>query len=373
MKRILLATDSFKGTMTAAEICEIQRLAIRRLLPDTEVCELPMADGGEGFSEACRRLGGGERVEITVTGPLHTPVQGFYTRLPDGSAAIEMAAASGLPLTGGRLSPLDATTFGVGELILHAAERGARRILLGLGGSATNDGGIGMAAALGYRFEDAAGNPVEPLARNLPEIAAIRQERELPVLEVTAACDVDNPLCGPAGATAVFGPQKGVTQDLFPLLEGGMQQLAALMEKESGQPLAEMPGAGAAGGLGAAVLFFLHGSLRSGIDMLLDAAGFDRLLEETDLVITGEGCMDGQSIRGKVTAGVGRRCRNAGVPCIALCGSLGEGAEAMYSCGISAMFSTLRRFSDMELSARTCREDMQQLTESVIRLLLERS
>jgi len=372
MKHIVLAPDSFKGTMTAAEICAVQREAIRRLLPGVTVDEVPMADGGEGFIETCRRLRGGERVEVTVTGPLHTPVGAFYLRLPDGSAVIEMAAAAGLPLAGGRLDPLKATTYGVGELILHAVERGAHRILLGLGGSATNDGGIGMAAALGYCFYDGEGRPVEPLAKHLGKIVSVRRERELPEVEITAACDVDNPLCGPSGATAVFGPQKGVTPALFPALEDGMSHLAALMERDTGAPVADTPGAGAAGGLGAAVLYFLRGTLRPGIELLLDAAGFDGLLERADLVITGEGCMDRQSGRGKVPAGVGQRCRRRGVPCVALCGSLGEGAEELYGCGISAMFSTLHTFTDLETSARTCREDMRLLTDAVIRLLLSR-
>ena len=181
------------------------------------------------------------------------------------------------------------------ELILHAVERGAHRILLGLGGSATNDGGIGMAAALGYCFYDGEGRPVEPLAKHLGKIVSVRRERELPEVEITAACDVDNPLCGPSGATAVFGPQKGVTPALFPALEDGMSHLAALMERDTGAPVADTPGAGAAGGLGAAVLYFLRGTLRPGIELLLDAAGFDGLLERADLVITGEGCMDRQS------------------------------------------------------------------------------
>lgn len=368
MKHILLAPDSFKGTMSASEICIIQKEVIERLLPGAVVRTLPMADGGEGFTRSYLQACGGRLVETWVTGPLHTPVRGFYGLLPDGSAVIEMAAAAGLPLMGKKRDPLRATTYGVGELIRHAASQGAGRILLGLGGSATNDCGIGMAAALGYRFYDAAGNPVPPLAEHLGHICSIGCEEALSIPPVLAACDVDNPLCGSEGATAIFGPQKGVTKETFPLLEEGMRHLAQLME-QTHRPIAEVPGAGAAGGLGAGVLFFLEGRLCSGLDMLLDAAGFDSFLAQSDLVITGEGCMDAQSVHGKVPAGVGRRCKAKGVPCIALCGALGDGAEALYDHGISAMFSAIHRFTDLESSLAVCREDLRLLTEAVIRLL----
>ena len=364
MRRILLAPDSFKGTMSAQTVCQVEREALLEVLPGAEILSLPLADGGEGLTEACLALLGGERVPVTVTGPLGRPVEACYGRLPDGTAVIEMAAAAGLPLAGGVLDPLRATTYGVGELIAHAAGAGAERILLGLGGSATNDMGVGMAAALGWRFYDRAGEPVEPLACHLGRIAAARREGPALPLQVTAACDVDNPLCGPQGAAAVFGPQKGVTPELAGPLDRDMAHLAGVLEAQGGRPLRDVPGAGAAGGLGAGVLFFLDGSLRPGVELLLDAAGFDRLLEGTGLVITGEGRMDGQSARGKVPAGVARRCAAAGVPCLALCGGLGEGAEAMYPLGITAMFSALRRPGALASPA-----DLADLTRSAARLI----
>ena len=369
IRHMVLAPDSFKGTMSAREVCQIETQALLEVFPGAQITPLPMADGGEGLTDTCLGLLGGERVSVRVTGPLHTPVDAFYARLPDGSAVIEMAAAAGLPLARGHLDPLRATTQGVGELILHAVRAGARRILLGLGGSATNDCGVGMAYALGWRFYDGQGHPVAPLACNLGQIEEIRRESPLPAIGVLAACDVDNPLCGETGATAVFGPQKGVTPQTFPLLEEGMGHLAARMEALGGRPLAQLPGAGAAGGLGAGVCFFLGGSLRPGVDLVLDAARFDQVAAGADLVITGEGCMDGQSVRGKVPAGVARRCAAAGIPCIALCGSLGDGAQAMYDLGMSAMFSTLHSFTTMEEASRTCRSDLAQLTRSVARLL----
>lgn len=372
MKRIILAPDSFKGTMSAAEICALQGEVIARLLPETEVRAIPMADGGEGMAEVYFRLLGGRKVTAVVTGPLGQPVEAEYTILPDGSAVVEMAAAAGLPLAGEVRNPLRATTRGVGELLLDAAERGIRKVLLGLGGSATNDCGVGMAAALGFRFLDAAGEAVEPLAGNLGAIQKILPPEKPLELTVTAACDVDNPLTGPQGATAVFGPQKGVTPECQPELERGMAHMGRMLENFTGKAIAAMPGSGAAGGLGAAVLAFLGGALRPGIELLLDTAGFDELLEGADLVITGEGRIDGQSAHGKVPAGVGLRCKAKGVPCAALCGSVGPGAEAVYNCGVTAIFSAVQGVTTFSEIRETCRGDLAFLTESVIRLLQAR-
>lgn len=372
MRHIILAPDSYKGTLTAAEVCSLQKEAILACDPAAEVHCLPMADGGEGFTDAVLRLCGGERVALAVTGPMGKPVDAFYGMLPDGTAVIELAAAAGLTLVNGAQDPLRATTYGVGELICHAARRGASRILLGLGGSATNDGGIGMAAALGYSFYDADGAPVEALAGNLLQIARIQAPEQPLGVEVVAACDVNNPLYGPQGATRVFGPQKGVTAESFQVLEDGLRHLGTLMAREDKPGLAARPGAGAAGGMGAGVLYFLNGTLRPGVELLLDMAGFDGLLAGADLVITGEGCMDGQSVYGKAPAGVGLRCKQKGVACIAVCGSLGPGAEALYAYGIDAMFSTIRRCSDMAGVRSTCRDDMRLLMRALMGILNRR-
>lgn len=333
--RILLAPDSFKGTLSAEEICRIMEDAIRSIRPDAEILSIPMADGGEGMTAAYLKIIGGRRMELRVTGPLGAPVDAFYGMLPDGSAVIEMAAAAGLPLMGGLRDPLRATTRGVGEMLLHAAAHGARHILLGLGGSATNDMGCGMAAALGWKFLDENSQELEPLAMNLARTKTILPGSPFP-LPVTAACDVQNPLLGAHGATAIYGPQKGVTKENHALLEGGLANIARLMN------LQEIPGAGAAGGLGAGVLAFLQGRLVPGIDMLLDAANFDTLLQRADLVITGEGRMDAQSANGKVPMGVGLRCKDAGVLCIAVCGSLGDGAEEMRKHGVTSMYAAAK-------------------------------
>lgn len=371
MRSFLLAPDSFKGTLHAQEVCDIWERAIRARLPDAALRSFPMADGGEGMVHAYLRICGGKQVIARVSGPFGEPLEAAYGLLPDGRAVLEMAACAGLPLARGRRDPERATTYGVGEMILHAAGQGAAEILLGLGGSATNDCGMGMAAALGYRFWDGTGKPLEPLALNMGRVARIEPPATLPKIRVIAACDVDNPLFGPTGATYTFGPQKGVSPEMAPLLDAGLQNMAARMEADLNAALvADVPGSGAAGGLGAGCIAFLRGELRPGIELLLDAAGFDEALQSADIVFTGEGRIDGQSARGKAPVGIARRCRKAGVPCVALCGSIGEGAEAVYEEGVTAMFSALRETGSLEDARRTCREDMRLLTEAVLRLLL---
>lgn len=368
-KRFVLAPDSFKGTLEATEVCEILSEAIYAEVPDAQITAIPMADGGEGMTAAVLKLMGGARVEVDVTGPLGAPVRGFYGMLKDGSAVIEMAAAAGLPLAGDVRDPLRATTRGVGELIRHAAEHGARRILLGLGGSATNDMGAGMAAALGWRFLDESGAELAPLAENLGKIARILPPKEQLPCPVVAACDVRNPLLGDDGATAVYGPQKGVTAQLRPVLEAGIARVSGMLKAMLGIPLQNVPGSGAAGGMGAGVLAFLGGSLKPGVELLLDAVDFDAKLRDAEAVFTGEGRMDRQSANGKVPMGVGLRCKRAGVPCIALCGSLGEGAEEMRKYGVTACFSAVRGETDFARIQKSCRDDLYRLARSVVRLM----
>ncbi len=373
MKHIIIAPDSFKGTLSAQDICEIEKKVVLRHLPDAVVHTIPMSDGGEGMVASYLRFLGGREVRLCVTGPMGQPVEAVYGILPDGSAVMEMAAAAGLPLVEGEKNPLQATTYGVGEMLLHAQSQGVRKILLGLGGSATNDCGIGMAAALGFSFLDQEGRPVEPLAGNMGRIHQILPPKTPLSFTVTAACDVNNPLTGPNGATYIFGPQKGATPEKLGILEEGACHMAALFRQQLGADVEQAPGAGAAGGMGAAVLAFLKGTLRPGIDLLLDAAGFDTLLQDADLVLTGEGRIDHQSVRGKVPMGVGIRCKARGVPCVALCGSIGSGAEAVYDCGITAIFSAVKGPTTMEAIAQTCHQDLADLTDAVLRLLLSHS
>lgn len=371
MKHILLAPDSFKGTLSALEVCTIETEAIHSVFPDASVTKLPVADGGEGMTEAYLSAFGGERVSCAVRGPNGETVQAVYVVLPDGTAVIEMAAAAGLPLMRGQPDPLHATTYGVGELLLDAQKRGAKRILLGLGGSATNDCGIGMAAALGWKFFDARGEEVVPLAENLGRIADIKSPQEQFSLSVSAACDVNNPLLGEQGATFVFGPQKGVPEVMKPKLEADMAHFAQVLKKTFPGFNEQTPGAGAAGGIGSAVKCFLHGALCPGIELLLDAAHFDELLAVADLVITGEGRMDAQSLHGKVPCGVGKRAQRAGKPCLAVCGSLGKGAEALRSVGITAFYAASDGRRTMEELKKTCRDDLYRITAQALRELDE--
>ena len=371
MKQILLVPDSFKGTLTSRQVCETMAEQLHLVFPEADITSLPVADGGEGSVDAFLAAAGGERVELPVTGPFGEPVRGFYGLLPDGETAVlEMAACAGLPLAEGRLDPERATTYGVGELILDAIRRGRRKVILGLGGSCTNDCGIGMAAALGFRFLDGAGAEVEPLAKNLGRIAEILPPAENRLPPIRAACDVTNPLLGPRGATYTFGPQKGADDPALEALEEGMTSFARVLARYAGVEDVQIPGAGAAGGLGAAVIFLLGGTLTPGAELLLDQAGFDGLLEGADLVITGEGRMDGQSAAGKVPGAVAARCRRAGVPCLALCGSVGDGAEILYGQGITAIFSAVRGAADFAAIQRRAGKDLEFLAEAAIRLFL---
>lgn len=369
MNRIVLAPDSFKGTMSAKEICDIWESCIRKHLPDAAVHSIPMADGGEGMVASYLNSIGGQKIQAVVSDPRRDSITAEYGILPDGTAVIEMASCAGLPLMKGRPDIRRATTLGVGQLLLDAKRRGCGRVILGLGGSATNDMGMGMAYAAGYRFYSG-GTEVEPLAENMAMIDRIEAPKEELGLTITAACDVDNPLYGPKGAAFIFGPQKGATPEDVVFLDRGLQNMAQVMKRCLGTDVSGLKGAGAAGGMGAGLCGFFGAELKSGIQLLLDAAGFDHLLEDADLVLTGEGRIDGQSIHGKVPVGVAERAKKAGVPCVALCGSIGDGAELVYDYGICSVFSAVQTACDFSYIETHCREDMARLTDSVLRLLL---
>ncbi len=354
MERYILAPDSFKGTLSAEEVCRILREEILRAKPRAEVLSIPVADGGEGSVDAFLTAAGGRRISVPCHGPHMEEVMGFYGLLPDGTAVVEMAAAAGLPLAGERLEPDTATTYGVGELLAAAAAQGARRIILGLGGSATNDGGCGAAAALGAGFLDRQGRAFVPAGGDLDRIDRIdlRQQRPLPPL--TIMCDIDNPLCGPAGASAVFGPQKGAGPELVERLDRNLRHLADVIRRDLGKDILTLPGGDAAGGMGAGAAAFWNGTLRMGIETVLDTVKFDDLLRGARLVITGEGRLDSQSLRGKVISGVAVRAARAGVPVAAIVGAVGEGADGIYDSGVCCVFTTNHRpepFSTAKLHA----------------------
>lgn len=373
MEKILLVPDSFKGTLSSRQVCQVMAGQLRRFFPQAQVKSIPVADGGEGSVEAFLAAAGGERRTRTVTGPFGEPVEAFYGVLGDGrTAVIEMAACAGLPLAEGRLNPERATTYGVGELLLAAKEAGCTKAILGLGGSCTNDGGVGAAAALGAKFTRADGAAFIPTGGTLGEIAALDVSpvaQALQGMELTAMCDIDNPLYGDAGAAAVFAPQKGADAAMVARLDAGLRHLGQVSARCLGRDFSHLPGAGAAGGLGFGMAAFCGAQLRMGIDAVLDAVGFDSLLPGTDVVFTGEGKIDSQSARGKVVSGVAARCRKAGVPVVAVVGQIGQGFEEMYQQGLTAVFSINRAAQPFAESRFHAGENLALTMENIARLL----
>lgn len=373
MEKILLVPDSFKGTLSSRQVCQVMAGQLRRFFPQAQVKSIPVADGGEGSVEAFLAAAGGERRTRTVTGPFGEPVEAFYGILGDGrTAVIEMAACAGLPLAEGRLNPERATTYGVGELLLAAKEAGCTKAILGLGGSCTNDGGAGAAAALGAKFTRADGAAFVPTGGTLGEIAALDVSpvaQALQGMELTAMCDIDNPLYGEAGAAVVFAPQKGADAAMVARLDAGLRHLGQVSARCLGRDFSHLPGAGAAGGLGFGMAAFCGAQLRMGIDAVLDAVGFDSLLPGTDMVFTGEGKIDSQSARGKVVSGVAVRCRKAGVPVVAVVGQIGQGFEEMYQQGLTAVFSINRAAQPFAESRFHAGENLALTMENIARLL----
>ena len=372
MHKYILIPDSFKGTLSARDFCAVAREAIGRADPGAQVLSIPLADGGEGTVEAFLAACGGQRIECPCTGPYGGTAPGFYGLLPDGTAVVELAAAAGLPLAGTDLHPAEATTYGVGQLLLHAARHGARRLLLGLGGSATNDGGCGAAAALGAEFLDAEGRAFVPTGGTLTQIAHIRMKglREtLAGAEVTVMCDIDNPLCGPAGAAAVFGPQKGADAAMVARMDAGLRHLAETLEKDVGMEVLTLAGGGSAGGFGAGAAAFFGGQLRMGIDVVLDLTDFDRKCRGASLVITGEGHLDSQSLRGKTVVGVARRARALGVPAAALVGGCETALEAVYAEGVSGVFPIHPALCTWPQAAARTEEDLRFTMGNLLRFM----
>ncbi|QNL43664.1 glycerate kinase [Oscillibacter hominis] len=374
MKHFLLVPDSFKGSLSSSRICRLVEEEILSCIPDAQVVSIPVADGGEGSVEAFLSALGGQRVEAPCHGPYMEERTGFFGLLPDGTAVVEMAAAAGLPLTGGRLHPDQTTTFGVGELIASALEQGAGRLILALGGSATNDGGCGAAAALGVRFLDAAGQEFLPTGGTLHRLGRIDASGLLPrlrAIDVVAMCDIDNTLCGPAGASFVFGPQKGADAELAGLLDEGLLHFSQVVRRDLGVDVLDLPGGGAAGGMGAGAVALLGGRLQMGIETVLDAVQFDRLLQQADLVITGEGRLDRQSLRGKVVLGVARRAKAAGVPTAALVGSAAGDVDEAYSQGVSGIFPIHRQPMALKEAMAHSEEGLRLTTRNLLHFIAE--
>ena len=343
--KFLFASDSFKGTLSSEQIITLLDAAAKNVFPDCETMGIPVADGGEGTIDAVISVLHGSIHEVGVHGPLMEEVVSHYGETGNGAAVIEMAAASGLPMVPvDKRDPRVTTTYGTGELIKTALDRGCRDITIAIGGSATNDGGMGAMRALGIRFLDENGEALSGCGNDLARVADIDisgLHSAVKDARFTIMCDVNNPLTGPDGATYTFGKQKGGSPEILDELEQGMIHYAALIREKMGTDVDQIPGSGAAGGLGAAFCVFLKAEMKSGIETVLDLIHFDELLEGVDLVITGEGRIDWQSAFGKVPSGIGNRCRKKGIPAIAIVGGMGDKAEMIFDHGIDSIITTI--------------------------------
>jgi len=373
--KVVVAPDSFKENLSAREVAEALAAGVADAAPDAEVVCVPMADGGEGTVEAMVDATAGEFVDCEVTAPLGDRVRARFGVLGDGkTAVIEMASASGLPLVPpAKRNPLRTTTFGTGELIRAALDRDVAKILIGIGGSATVDGGAGMAQALGVKLLDANGDDIPRGGAGLAKLDRIdvsARDPRLASVAVEVACDVDNPLTGPTGAARVYGPQKGATPEQVSVLDAALARLAKVIARDLGVDVAEIPGSGAAGGLGAGLVAFAAATLRPGVDMVVEAVGLDAKLEGADLVITGEGRMDRQSAFGKTPVGVAAAARKHGVPVVAIVGAIGDGADAVLTRGIDAVFSIHTAPVTQEEAFARSPELLRRAAEHVVRLFL---
>lgn len=374
MMKVLIASDAFKDALSAPEVCEAVARGLKRGYPAVDPLVFPLGDGGEGTSDVLTYHSGGSRLRLDVNDPLYRRVRASYGLSGDGKTAyIEMAAASGLQLLQPEeRDPLETSTYGTGELMRHALEQGVERIVLCIGGSATNDAGMGMAAALGYRFLDESGELLHAKGENLGAVAHIDKSHmafDLDKVEFITLCDVDNPLYGPNGAARVFAAQKGADDAAVDVLEEGLRHFGKQLEYLCGEPVAEVPGAGAAGGLGAGSIAFLGARLQSGIETVMRLSGFADALDTADVVITGEGQLDAQTKGGKLVKGVAGAAGAKGLPVIALCGSLVAGPAELDEIGLDAAFSIQNRPVSLEQALSETGERLEATAVMVARLL----
>lgn len=377
--KVVIAIDSFKGSLSSVEAGNAVARGVKRVFPDAECIVSPLADGGEGTVDALVAGMGGEFREVEVTGPDGRPTEARYGLLPGGTAVMEMAQAAGITLVSGAArNPLRTTTYGVGEMIRDAAANGAKRIVMGIGGSATNDGGAGMLQALGWRLLDASGKDIQRGGAGLADISRIESPdadayADVSGISFRVACDVTNPLCGPNGASAVFGPQKGATPEMVAALDAALARFAAVATASLGATgdAASAPGAGAAGGLGYAFKTFLGAELTQGVDLVLQETRLDDSMRDVDVVVTGEGRLDGQTAMGKAPIGVARLAKRHYAQVLAFAGCLGDGVEALNEAGIDAYFPILRRVVTLEeaLDRTAAAANLADAVEQAFRLL----
>jgi glycerate kinase len=372
MHKIILIPDSFKGTMESAEICRLMAKAVESHYPTAKILSFPVADGGEGTVDAILSAAGGKKVFVGVKGPYFGRRKAFFGITESGDAVIETASCAGLTLVEHNLHPDLTTTYGVGQLIARAAAQGCSRIIVGLGGSCTNDGGAGAAAACGVKFYDKNRKTFIPTGGTLADIAAIDDSEMNPAVrraQIIAMCDVDSPLYGPSGAAYVFAPQKGADAAMVQRLDEGLKHYSDILRQCLGIDISTLPGAGAAGGLGGGMAAFFHAELRSGIETILDLVHFDEQLQGADLVLTGEGKIDAQSLRGKVVSGVARHAKKQGVPVVAVVGDIDGDMALLYELGVAAVFSINRRAEALQTSRRHSREDLSLTVDNLMHFL----
>lgn len=371
--KIVFAPDSYKGSLSAEKICQLLDAAAKKVFGDCETVGIPVSDGGEGALDVVISATKGQFREIEVCDPMGKRRKARYGIFHEDSAMIEMAAASGLPLVPvAERNVRRATTYGTGELIRDALDQGIRKFSIAIGGSATNDGGIGCAAALGVKFLDENGMELEAVPENLGKISVIDESEIHPAVkdaEFVVICDVTNPLLGETGATRIFGPQKGATLEDQEFLEAGMTNYAGVLEKTFGKDIAGTPGAGAAGGLGAGLMAFMDAKLKRGIETILDILDFDHVIEGADLVVTGEGRMDYQSVFGKVPFGVGMAAKKQGIPCVAIVGGMGKGASDIYEYGVDSIITTINGVMSIEEAMENAEELFLNAAERMFRMI----
>ena len=374
MKRCIIIPDSFKGSLTSLEICQLAQEVIPQFFPSCQLITLPVADGGEGTVDCFLQAMEGTRIEIPSHGPYMEPISASYATFGE-TAIIEMASAAGLPMVGSNLNPSATTTFGVGEQIRHAVEHGAKKIILGLGGSATNDAGCGAACAMGVIFRDKDGKEFMPTGGTLSKIHSIDCTPAKDLLsragcKITCMCDIDNPMYGPMGAACIFAPQKGADAAMVQMLDEQLKALSETIRREIiPEGVENIPGSGAAGAMGAGMVAFLDAELRSGIETVLDVVSFDEKLSGTDLVITGEGKIDGQSLRGKVVIGVAKRAAAQKVPVCAIVGDVADDAYKAYDMGVTSIFSINRLAIPFSQAKLRSKQDYRHTLEDVFRLV----
>jgi len=373
--KIVIAPDSFKGNLTAKQVANAIEIGINRIIPDAEIVKIPMADGGEGTVQALVDATNGEIITAEVSDPLGNQIKAEFGILGDSqkTGVIEMASASGLPLVPrDKRNLMLTTTYGTGELIRIALDKGCRKLIVGIGGSATVDGGAGMAQALGIRLLDKNGNEIPKGGGGLEHLNHIDVTSLDPrITETTTivACDVDNPLVGPRGAPEVFGPQKGATPEMVKILDKFLDRYADIIKSDLGIDIKNIPGAGAAGGLGAGLMAFLGAQLRSGIDIVIDASGLEKHLKDTDIVITGEGKIDRQTIYGKTPIGVARTAKKYDIPVIAFAGNIGSDSHVVYDNGIDALVSIISYPMTLDTAMEHSQEFLADSAERVFRLI----